>query len=164
MAPVDRSSAVETSPSQSEGCRPGAAGHKVKTELNVIPLVDVMFMMILFFVLGTHFRQSEGQIPATLPRDGGPGEGSSVQGGQLQISIRPDGGDGAIYEVSGHRGVIHDGAELYQALEARRGEIGDAKTVIISPGSETRWQYAVEAFNQAVRARYKAVGFGAVAG
>jgi biopolymer transport protein ExbD len=135
----------------------------VKTELNVIPLVDVMFMMILFFVLGTHFRQSEGQIPATLPGTG-PGPGVPWPLDQLQISIHSDGGDGAIYEMSGHQGAIHDGTELYQALQARRGAVGDAKTVIIKPGIETRWQYAVEAFNQAVRAQYKAVGFSAVAG
>jgi biopolymer transport protein ExbD len=162
MAPVDRPNAEDASPPLSQGCRRGA-GHKVKTELNVIPLVDVMFMMILFFVLGTHFRQSEGQIPATLPRLGWQGHGDL--GLPLQISIRPDGGDGAIYEMSGHRGAIHDGTELYQALRARQSTVDapDA-AVIINPGCQTRWRYAVEAFNQAVRARYKAVGFGAVAG
>jgi hypothetical protein len=44
MAPVDRPNAEDVSSPLPQGCRREAAGHKVKTELNVIPLVDVMFM------------------------------------------------------------------------------------------------------------------------
>ena len=164
MAPVARTSAEETL-SSPPSCRRKSAGRKVKTELNIIPLVDVMFMMILFFVLGTHFRQSEGQIPATLPGMGPQGNDDRGENLRIQISIRSDGDGGAIYEMNGHHGAIHDAAELYQALQARRSVAGDGQAaVIIDPGSETRWCYAVEAFNQAVRAKYKAVGFGAVAG
>jgi biopolymer transport protein ExbD len=43
--------------------------------LNVVPLIDVIFCLLLFFMCSFHFKTLEGKIEAWLPRDKGiPGE------------------------------------------------------------------------------------------
>jgi biopolymer transport protein ExbD len=143
--------------------------HPVKPELNVIPLVDVMFMMILFFVLGTTFRQNEGQIPATLPKvDTAVAQSSDVppEDPLKPINVRiMSNGEGAVsYQVAGIPTMITDPQELYEKLAGIKQGLGDKTSIIIQPTMDTKWQYAVEVFNQAVRAQFKSIGFSAMAG
>jgi biopolymer transport protein ExbD len=148
--------------------------HPVKPELNVIPLVDVMFMMILFFVLGTTFRQNEGQIPATLPRVDTAAAQSDTPPEEVPrpINVRITGGglsasgeqEEVNYQVAGIPTVIKDPQELYEKLSGMKQVVGDKAAIIIQPTMDTKWQYAVEVFNQAVRAQFKSIGFSAMAG
>jgi biopolymer transport protein ExbD len=146
--------------------RPKKRGSQpVKPELNVIPLVDVMFMMILFFVLGTRFRQNEGQIPATLPKVDAAAQASETTPEEVpkpvNVRVSSDGSGAVSYQVAGIPTTITDPQELYDKLAGMRANLGDKGAVIIQPTTDTKWQYAVEVFNQAVRAQYKSIGFSA---
>jgi biopolymer transport protein ExbD len=123
------------------------------------PMVDVAFQMLLFFLLTTCFRASEGQIPGTLPQAG-------VRGGGLDqaivkpihITLRPS-ESGVIYELSGSAVGLTDAEELYRQLISRQQAIGsDEVPVIIQPRWDVPWRYVVEADNQAHRARFKTIG------
>ena len=48
----------------------------------------------------------------------------------------------------------------YEALRKRRDQTGSAKTpVVIEPRGDVPWEHVVNAFNQAVRAKFKKIGF-----
>jgi len=48
------------------------ANPRVKvTELNMTPLIDCVFQLLLFFMVGMKFRELDRQLQATLPRGGG---------------------------------------------------------------------------------------------
>ncbi len=133
---------------------------------NVVPLIDVLFMLLLFFLLSTRFRQEEGDIPGSLPYSGGTEEVSGTADlKQVEITVRPVGGekrDSAIFELKNNNLEIRTADELYQSLQRVRTGIGakaDEAPVLISPTREVRWAFVVEAFNQAVRARFKNIGF-----
>jgi biopolymer transport protein ExbD len=146
-------------PKKKKGSRP------VKPELNVIPLVDVMFMMILFFVLGTRFRQNEGQIPATLPKV----DQAMVQSETtpediprpIIVKVSTDEKEAVSYQVAGIATTITDPQQLFEKLAGMKQTVGDKGAIIIQPTTDTKWQYAVEVFNQAVRAEFKSIGFSA---
>ncbi len=42
------------------------------TELQLTPMIDVVFQLLIFFLIGTKFRVPEGELEAYLPRDEGP--------------------------------------------------------------------------------------------
>ena len=45
---------------------------------NLAPMVDVVMVILIFFMLGTSFAMSEGVIPMQLPSDIGPGGAANV--------------------------------------------------------------------------------------
>ena len=40
------------------------------TELKMTPMIDVVFQLLIFFLVGTKFRVPEGELEAYLPRNG----------------------------------------------------------------------------------------------
>ncbi len=57
-----------------------------KVDLDITPLIDVLFMLIIFFVLTTSFVQ--GRVEVDLPR----GEGTPPREGRtLLVTVRADG-------------------------------------------------------------------------
>lgn len=57
-----------------------------KVDLDITPLIDVLFMLIIFFVLTTSFVQ--GKVEVDLPQ----GEGTPPREGRtLLVSVRADG-------------------------------------------------------------------------
>ncbi|MBI5763508.1 MAG: biopolymer transporter ExbD [Planctomycetes bacterium] len=45
---------------------------------NLAPMIDVVMVILIFFMLGTSFAVTEGQLSAKLPSQIGPGSGSKV--------------------------------------------------------------------------------------
>lgn len=145
-----------------------------RVDLNVVPLVDVLFMLLLFFILGTRFRQSEGLIPGTLPRvEGGiakSDEKPEVLLPPIRIMVRSTadatGRDTPDYQMSGLAVPIEGPKDLYDKLMARKNGLGGSfkdTPIVIQPRPNVRWEYAVQAFNQAVRAQFPKIAFSATA-
>jgi biopolymer transport protein ExbD len=121
---------------------------------NLTPLIDVLFLLLLFFLLGTRFRSEEGQIPATLPGTGGAAGPVSTA---VMLKVRPAGANGltANYEWAGmllsSPGTLYDDMSRYANKDM---------TVQVQPTADVRWEFVVEAFNQAKRSRFEKIGFG----
>jgi biopolymer transport protein ExbD len=137
-----------------------------KYQPNLVPLIDVLFLLLLFFLLGTKFRQTEGDIPSTLPQAQSlvaPGELPPLL--PLRIHVRTAEKTGAIvYEIAGFSQNVAGPQQLYELLASRRRSTSDEVPVIISPGTDVPWGDVVETFNQAVRAKFRNIGFAPAAG
>jgi len=128
------------------------------------PMIDVTFQLLLFFLLTCEFRESEGNLPSSLP----PG---TVPVGPvappplpdpIQIRVRPSADRAsACYQVTGAAAMIRNPGELFWHLKARQEQLGSADApVVILPDGPVPWESVVQAFNQAVRAHYTKIGFG----
>jgi len=127
--------------------------------LKLTAMIDVTFLLLLFFLLTFTFRPTEGAIPGSLAR----GRGiipPPPRPEPIRISVRPVGRarDGAIYQPRHYPLVIRTPRELGEFL-LRRARHGTDTPVIIQCSRDVQWQWAVEAFNQAVRAKFKTVSF-----
>lgn len=137
---------------------------------NVTALIDVLFLLLLFFLLSSKFRVEEGAIPGTLPTMGQSigSESASEMQPPIRISVNPSGenNDAAFYEIQGLALQIMDADDLFARLSAKAQSYSDKDLekvpVIIRARGDTRWGYVVEAFNQAARARFKSVAFAPV--
>jgi biopolymer transport protein ExbD len=124
------------------------------------PMIDVMFQLLLFFLLTSTFRQAEGQIPGMLPqRQAGSGLDQTIVK-PIRIVILPaERDEGAVYQLAGAAAPLNNPQELYRELASRRQAYGsDEVPVAIQPRWDVPWQYVVEADNQAHRAGFKTIG------
>jgi len=137
---------------------------KAKLQPPMVPMIDVTFQLLIYFMLTTTFSQAEGQIPGSLPKAGTGGVSLKQElKPPIHIQIRPVGTfkEGVVYEMIGSHGLMKNGQELYGSLIARKERVGAGTPVVIKARSDVRWQYVVEAFNQAVQAEFQNIGFAA---
>ena len=123
------------------------------------PMIDCVFQLLLFFLLTCQFRVQEGQIKANLPNIAGPQMAPEIPVEPLRINLTPQGSDneGVVIDIVGNRSPSGM-AELYGMLRELQDSGGPDRPVIIKPLENVRWGHVVDAFNQAIRARYTNVG------
>ena len=131
---------------------------------NITPLLDVLFLLLLFFVLASKFRQDEGMIPGSLPPP--PTGPPSVSAPPTILEVRGDGEDSerAVFSFSGESEGIVDSNEIFRQLQARFNAMGDPALaaedgIVIIKYYDARWQFVVDAYNQAARAGFRKISF-----
>ncbi|MBN1941849.1 MAG: biopolymer transporter ExbD [Phycisphaerae bacterium] len=132
-----------------------------KMQPPLTPMIDVTFQLLLYFLLTSTFKPDEGQIPGSLPEKG-LSAASSDPRPPIRIILRPRGANReyVLYEVD-NLPAIDKQEDLYNMLESRKksGAVTIETPVEIRPWSNVRWKHVVGAFNAAVRAKYKNIGF-----
>jgi biopolymer transport protein ExbD len=128
-----------------------------KQQPPLTPMIDVTFQLLLYFLLTSTFREDEGQIPGSLPSKGGAASDDTPLK-PIRIVLEPRGAarDMVQYDVSNLPTIIQP-RELHEVL--KRLQKSDEIPVVIKPRADVRWKYVVEAFNAAVAAKYKNIGF-----
>ena len=132
---------------------------KVKVAPPLTPMIDVTFQLLIFFMLTTTFRQAEGQIPATLPKESG-GAPSVIDELKRPVKIilhpRGEGFSGCSYEIRGVAGVKSTPDDLFRTLDQMPSK---EVPLIIKPRADVRMKFVIEAYNQSVRAKFKNISF-----
>jgi len=135
-------------------------------QLNLTSMIDVIFLLLIYFVVTASFAVGEGTITAKLPQGtGDPSTSPKPPERPLEITLTSAGASGYRIQVPGS--VPGTFTELQQVLvnlqhDPERGRSGVYKPdnpVIIKPGGQVRWIHVVNAFNAAVAARYSNVSF-----
>lgn len=152
----------------------GAAG-----EATLTPLIDITFLVLIFFLVGMKVRANEGRIDAFLPRDRGLSTPPVQIVGDPRIAIRwvdpatgrETRGEHGRARLSLDRVALADRAggpdfgALAQRLEALRRERGrrphDPLEVILDARPAVPWRYVVSALDACARAGVPDVSFAA---
>ena len=141
---------TEFSPARRRGRRTPLTG----ASPDFTPMIDVTFQLLIFFLVTTTFIPDEGQLPASLSRGGGPVD--VVKPMHLSVSESGDVTNRtAEYRLYGR--TITDPQELFSQLASRR--VNDQQALVIDVAPQCKWQYVIEAFNQAARADFIKIGF-----
>jgi biopolymer transport protein ExbD len=125
--------------------------------INVVPLVDIIFCLCVFFMCSFKFRQIEGRFDTWLPKgDGIRGTDSTVYvpPSEIRVAILYDEASGAVTRRFGSR-VIADDADLEQALgaasEAWRQKGNPAAPLTIDADPRVPWNEVTVVVNLAKR-------------
>lgn len=111
-------------------------------EINLASLIDVVFILLLFFVVSSTFNR-EAQLKVELPQAES-AEVAQENGKHLEISIAADGS----YALNGQALVKSDLATLSSALQ--RESAGDSSLpLVISADARTAHQAVVTAMDAA---------------
>jgi biopolymer transport protein ExbD len=141
--------------------RKKAGSEKAKLEPPLTPMIDVTFQLLIYFMVTATFRVAEGQIPGSLPTWAGNQQEVVVVEDTITVRVIPRGdfNQHVQYEVQGYQGdPISHPRELYEVLTQRAKELGAETPLVIEVHPRARWQYAVEAYNQVIRAGYTNIG------
>lgn len=131
--------------------------------LNFAPMIDVTFLLLIFFLVTTTFERAEGLFASDLPRDTGvPAVALPIS--PIVVRLTQTGPDHADVRI----GIDHfaeapnDFDALPGFLRQIQGQPGfDAQTpVVIIAGNDVRWDHVVSCWNAALRAGCKRIAFG----
>ena len=112
-------------------------------DINLASLIDVVFVLLLFFVVTTTFTR-ETQLRVELPEAASATQAPAEEGKRVEITISADG----VYSVNNHLLPKSDLATLTEALERESG--GDITLPLaISADGKTPHQAVVTAMDAA---------------
>ena len=128
--------------------------------LNIASMIDVVFLLLMYFMVATDFSPSEETFRMDLPDRFAGSEAFTLQDQPLQIEVLTAGArTRPIYAIAGWGTPTGSIDTLRGQLDRLRGDGGDTYftpdhpvEVLVSPA--VAWASAVEAFNAAVRAGF----------
>lgn len=116
---------------------------RAPVEANLTPLIDVVFLLLIFFMVSTTFTH-ENQMRINLPE--AQAEASQSEDSQINLMILQDGA----YSINGKAVANRDIQTLMEALSLEAGDDLE-QAVVISADSETTHQSVVRAMDAAGR-------------
>lgn len=155
---------------------------------DLTPMIDIVFNLLIFFMVGTKFRTTEGLIKAFLPKNRGQGSGTpTIDLNEVRIKLlwwdssgRPTTGDGGFVvlkvgdQVFNQAGQLESSPmpeknDLWPALSQKlnefkagyKGTSEQGLPVIIDARKEVPTRYVVLVLNEVVRAGIQDVTFAA---
>jgi len=117
--------------------------------INVVPMVDVIFCLCVFFMCSMKFKQVEGKFDAWLPKDKGFGE-QVRKPAEIRIALYWDATRGVVRRQFGSR-IADDDGELESLLRGARDDFSaqnraDAPVVLDADG-RVPWKDVVGVLN-----------------
>src|SRR5689334_24181370 len=115
--------------------------------VNVVPMVDVIFCLCVFFLASFHTRPQESRLDTWLPKDRGTGAGALETPAELRVLLGWEPATGAITRRLGQRdlrSLDELGALLRAAQEAQRARNQPPRPLIVDAQQGLPWAAAVE--------------------
>lgn len=143
--------------SQRKKRKKGVGGDQM--ELQLTSMIDVIFQLLIYFVITANFMIDEGTILATLPGNAAENDTPPPPTTPLLIELT-SADDGVTYTLRANGQQIDGVGQLYGYLQNRLGSgMSPEDPVEIKPNGDVRWQHVVNVFNACVRADLESVGF-----
>jgi biopolymer transport protein ExbD len=147
--------------------RPGTRGalrrrYGSALSLNLAPMIDVTFLLLIFFVVTTTFKRPEGIFASKLPKDAGaPAAALPISPIVVRVSQTDPSGRNYQIRIDNFVRAPQTFNELAQFLEDVQANPGfDRQTpVVIFPTPNVRWDHVVNCWNAAVRAECATIVF-----
>jgi len=121
-------------------------------QLKMVPMIDVVFLLLVFFLLTANFRSREGFLPAELPRQITHTEHMELEPLMLYLHSRPDGtcrvdigADVSVVVPAGESNFANLGAKLHQVVLDQGRHLDDPVKLI--PNAETQWDHVVKIYH-----------------
>ena len=129
--------------------------------VNMTPMIDVTFLLLIFFIVATHFTRTEGLLASKLPEMNPQGAPPPVP--PLEVTIDPvtreSGAIDVTVDVNGDK--LADGLDgLDRYLYNLHSSYPPQTTaVFVKPRPNTPWQFVLQAYNLTLRGGYSQVNW-----
>jgi len=123
------------------------------------PMIDIIFNLLIFFMLTPTFQAQEGYLTTNLP-ESAKTSGETIDRLQIYLEV-PDGDDeGIIILLTDDRSTISGFGELLTKLRDMKARgLGPEHPVLISPMLEVQHRWVVKAFDTAIWAGFSKIQF-----
>jgi biopolymer transport protein ExbD len=131
-------------------------------EMNLTPMIDVTFLLLIFFLLGTKFKEPEGKLNAYLPKDKGPPPKNIAQiDPEEELTIR-------VRMLPGRRNPVYTLGDIdyptVAQLESKMRtlySLNPEQPVTIDPDPAASYERVIWVLNACVRVGYSEIAFAA---
>jgi biopolymer transport protein ExbD len=131
-----------------------------KPRLAMTPMIDVIFNLLIFFLLTPVLQGNEGYLTTNLPCDGG-AKGDWRTPDRLKVELIQRGDSGGEVEI------VFDGRRVLPDFRALEAELKELRTrglaadfpVLIAPTGGVRHRWVVRAFDTITAARFRNICF-----
>ena len=127
------------------------------------PMIDVTFLLLIFFLVTTTFERAEGILASQMPRDSGaPALALPLSPIVVRVSQTGAGHDDFIIRIEQFQRTPGSFGELTDTLRSiHQLPAFDQETpVVIVAGDDVRWDHVVGCWNAALRAGCERIAFG----
>jgi len=114
--------------------------HRDELGINLTPLIDVVFLLLIFFMVSTSFTRAT-QLAVNLPE--AEGVASSQSSESLELLIRADG-----FMTLNGKQISNDDLALREAMEVEVAKSGQTSLTVAADG-EAAHRYVVSALDAA---------------
>lgn len=132
--------------------------------LNLAPMVDVVFLLLIFFIVTTEFRRPEGLLASRLPKQSGQSSSIALPISPILITVEQTGPNPSEYKlrIDGFTTAPPTFVDLATFLKEVKANPGfDDKTpVVIRAADDVQWDHLVGCWNASVQAGFKHISFG----
>lgn len=143
---------------------PGAASRRQGAlDLMMTPMIDVVFLLLVYFIATTSFQKPENQLPTGVAKPPGgraaeakPPEPMEVIPEEILVRVRQDDGGGILYQVNGS--AVGNYQELVERL-TRVVSVRADVPIVVAPEKRVAMQEAIAAYDAARRAGALSVYF-----
>lgn len=121
--------------------------------INVVPMVDVIFCLCVFFMCSFKFKQLEGRFQSWLPKDLGNGNPSQDQPVEMRVAMYWNEQKGEVTRQYGQR-FVQDDEELETLIRGARDDYrsqGKDAPVIVDADARVPWAQVMTVVNIAKR-------------
>ncbi len=139
-----------------------------RISLNLTSMIDVVFQLLIYFLVSTNFARGEQVFRMDLParERGEAADPFRLDEEPLRIELSGGGDDGTRIRLPAPWPQPADFEALFEFLRDRQlnatqpnGLFAADHPIVVAPAAAVRWDATVEAFNSAVRAGYVRVSF-----
>ena len=135
----------------------GGGGEEGDFGFQIAPMVDVVFVLMLFFMASAGSQVTENELNISLP-SGAPASKDSTAKTPIIIDISPEGSvsvNETNYGAVGDKNLLR----LKEFLKNAIGDFGTNDPVIIRPNPETKHERIIDVLNAAAFAQVKNLTF-----
>ena len=138
---------------------------EARYQLNLTSMIDVIFQLLIYFVVTASFTIDEGVLTAKLPEEGISQKQTTPEPPERPVGIVIESHGLADFRlrVEGYPELPANSFSALSMLMKQNATNNtwdpEKKPVVIKPDGQVRWQHVVNAFNAATAARYKNVSF-----
>jgi biopolymer transport protein ExbD len=128
--------------------------------INLTPMIDVTFLLLIFFLVTSTFEKPEGLFAANLPRDSG-AHAVSLPISPIIVRLTPE-GDACRIRIDRFTEApasFGDLATFLTDVQANPGFDNETPVVIVADDA-LAWDHVVGCWNAAVRASCQNIAFG----
>lgn len=131
------------------------------------PMIDMSFLLLVFFMTTTRFSAPEGMLSSQMPAYGAGGSGPVVALPLTPLVLRvhfvPENELGYSISIDRLENTPKDPRALPQFLAGILGEVGFEKDtpLILVADNDVQWDHVVQVWNYALRAGWTNVAFAA---
>ena len=131
-----------------------------KPELKLTSMIDVVFLLLIFFVVTATFTIEEGTVLATLPGNSRPIGPAPPP--QIPVAVElASADDGVTYRLTVDGLRVDSAADLSAMMTDRlqNGRLANDDLVMIKPQGHVRWEHVLNVYNACVSAELEQVSF-----